>query len=104
VGVESGKLRVKSEVWKVEWKVEKVVRENYVIEIKQAVVRCSLIASGNHVSPPTLVTVWWPSLSYIFGPTIDHSSIGGQVYPIILVHQLTLVLIYGEVFPIILAH
>jgi hypothetical protein len=50
--VESGKLKVKSGVESREsgeWR-------NYVIEIKQAVVRCSLIASGNHVSPPAMVT------------------------------------------------
>ena len=39
-----------------ECKVDKVEWTNNVIEIKQAVVRCSLIASGNHVSPPALVT------------------------------------------------
>ncbi len=55
-GVESGERGVESEEWKVEWKVEKVEWTNDVIEIKQAVVRCSLIASGNHVSPPALVT------------------------------------------------
>jgi ankyrin repeat protein len=47
---------VESEEWKVEWRVEKVEWTNDVIEIKLAVVRCSLIASGNHVSPPALVT------------------------------------------------
>ncbi len=52
VEVESGKWKVKSGVESGEsgkWK-------NYVIEIEQAVVRFSLIASGNHVSPPALVT------------------------------------------------
>jgi hypothetical protein len=41
VGVESGESG--------EWK-------NYKKKINQAVVRCSLIASGNHVSPPAQVT------------------------------------------------
>jgi hypothetical protein len=52
-GKESGESGVEcgSEEWKVERKVEKVEWTNDVIEIKQAVVRCSLIASGNHVSP-----------------------------------------------------
>ena len=47
---------MESEEWKVEWKVEKVEWTNDVIEIKLAVVKCSLIASGNHVSPSALVT------------------------------------------------
>jgi hypothetical protein len=49
VGVESGE-------WKVEWKVDKWRVEKLVIEIIKAVVRRSLIASGNHVSPLALVT------------------------------------------------
>jgi hypothetical protein len=52
VGVENGEWKVKSGVESgesEEW-------QNYVIEIKQAVVRCNLIARGNHVSPLALVT------------------------------------------------
>jgi hypothetical protein len=49
VGVESGE-------WKVEWKMDKVESGKLVIEIIKAVVKCSLIASGNHVSPLALVT------------------------------------------------
>ena len=56
MGVESGMWSVESEEWKVEWKVEKVEWTNDVNEIKLAVVKCSLIASGNHVSPSALVT------------------------------------------------
>ena len=52
VGVESGMWSVESE----EWKVEKVERTNDVNETKLAVVKCSLIASGDHVSPLALVT------------------------------------------------
>jgi hypothetical protein len=45
--VESGKWSGK---W-IMWRVEKLV-----IEIIKAVVRCNLIAIGNHVSPLALVT------------------------------------------------
>jgi hypothetical protein len=49
MGVESGE-------WKVEWKMDKVESGKLVIEIIKAVVKCSLIASGDHVSPLALVT------------------------------------------------
>ncbi len=44
--------------WSEKWRVEsgEVEWTNDVIEIKLAVVKCSLIASGNHVSPSALVT------------------------------------------------
>jgi hypothetical protein len=50
---------VESEEWRVKSGVESGEsgeRKIYDIEINEAVDRCSLIASGNHVSPPTLVT------------------------------------------------
>jgi hypothetical protein len=62
-GVGSGECRVESVKW--EWKVESgkwsgewiIWRvEKLVIEIIKAVVRCNLIAIGNHVSPLALVT------------------------------------------------